>query len=239
MPILASDILAESRLILNDNGAKVYTNAVLLPLLRKAYEEFQSWADNYNLYYIKRQSFDLTPLTVAGNYVVISASSTPPLPTDLRVPVRLYEKAVGEDRSFYVLMEEKEFQAIVDVNAGRTTYGYWNFNGQAIFLPNITSPSSRNVLIEYLGSDTAIADATTTLPQVYFRQHLAARVAAMAAMYIGQNESRAAAAQDDANTALDRILEVSVRKNQGTYGARRIPFGATRRIRESFAKWWS
>jgi hypothetical protein len=57
-------------------------------------------------------------------------------------------------------------------------------------------------------------------------------------MYIGQNESRAAAAQDDANSALDRIVETMVRKQQGVFGARRIPFGTRRRIYDSFNKWW-
>lgn len=240
MPVLASDILNEARLILNDRVAKVYTDTALLPLLRKAYEEFQSWSDNYNLYFIKRQTVDLTPTTVLGNYIIIAfTGTTPTLPADLRVPVRLYEKALGDDRSEYVMMEEKEFPAIVSTTAGRETYGCWFFNGQSIFLPIITSPASRNILIDYLGSDTTVTDGATSLTQIYFRAHLAARVAALAAMYIGQNESRAAAAQDDANTALDRILEVTVRKTQNVYGARRVPFGTGRRVRDAFSKWWT
>ena len=244
MPVTVSSILSEARFMLNDVAGTLYGDAALLPAVRKAYEEFESWAESYNLQLVKKDTGDIIPQTVEGNYVVMrytgdGAATNPQFPADFRIPIRVWEKAVGEDRAFYVQMEESEFRSVVNTQAGRETYGYWMFDGKTLYLPKISTPSSRNILIQYIGSTLTFTDQNSTLYDIHFKTHLAARTAALAAMYIGQNETRAAAAQDDSNQALDRIVEALVRKNQGAFGIRRIPFGMTRRIRESFNKWWS
>lgn len=244
MPVTVSSILSEARFMLNDTTATLYTDAALLPAARKAYEEFESWAESYNLQLVKKDTGDITPQTVEGNYVVMrftgdGAATNPQFPADFRIPVRIWEKENGQDRTFYAQMEEVEFRPVVGTTVSRQTYGFWMFDGKTLYLPAISTPSSRNILIQYIGSTISFTDETSTLYDIHFKTHLAARTAALAAMYIGQNESRAVAAQDDSNAALDRIVEALVRKNQGAFGTRRIPFGTLRRIRESFNKWWS
>lgn len=237
MPVLISDALAESRSMLNDVAATKYTNAVLLPFIRKAYEEFQSWADAYNLQTVKRSTPLIPGANTVGNYTVISLTGTTPLiPPDVRIPIRIWEKANADSDSEYTLMEEREFKPIYDNQGSRTTLGFWSWDGFTLFFPIVLPASQRTIRLEYLGSVVAFTDQTSTVYDVFFKTNLAARTAALAAMYIGQNETRAAACNDDANQALDRMVSVLIRQQQGFTGVRRVPFGTRRRYREAVYK---
>lgn len=240
MPVLISDALAESRAMLNDIAATKYTNAVLLPYIRKAYEEFQSWADNYNLQTVKRSTTFSPGATTNGNYQIVAylgLGTTPVLASDIRIPIRLWEKTNGDSDAEYTLMEEREFKPTYDTTAGsRTTFGFWSFDGSTLYFPIVLPASGRTVKIDYLGSTVAFTDQTSSVYDIFFKTNLAARTAALAAMYIGQNETRAAACNDDANQALDRMVSVLIRQQQGFAGTRRIPFGTRRRYREAVYK---
>lgn len=235
MPVLMSTAIAEAQLMLNDVAATKYTTAVLLPYLRKAYEEFQSWGDSFGLQTVKRD-VEVAPTTVTGNYISITYTGAKLLPPDLRIPLKVYEKPLGSDPINYSLMEETEFKTIVSNAGGRTTYGYWAWDGQIMFFPKVLPAGNIDILIEYIGSTISFTDQTSTVYDIHFKTHLAARTAALAAMYIGQNETRAAACNDDANQALDRINETMVRQQQGFLGVRRIPFGTRRRYKEAIYK---
>lgn len=238
MPVLISDALVEARVMLNDVAATKYTSTVLLPFARKVYEEFQSWGDSYNLRTIKRSTTISPGGTTSGNYQIVSfATTTPIIPSDVRIPIRLWEKANSDSDADYVLMEEREFKPIYDnLASGRTTFGFWSFDGTTLYFPIVLPASGRTVRIEYLGSIIAFQGESSTVYDLPFKTHFAARIAALAAMYIGQNETRAAACNDDANQALDRIIETMVRQQQGFAGTRRIPFGTRRRYREAVYK---
>lgn len=238
MPVLVSEALAESRALLNDTAGALFTDTVLLPYTRKVYREFQSWGDTYGLQTTKRSTADLTPTTVSGNYTILTyTGTTPVLPADLRVPIRIYEKLVSDPRDAYVPLYETPFKALVNLAVTRTTFDSWATDGTTIYLPNLTSPGTRNILIDYIGSVITFANAASTLYDIHFQTYLASMTAALAAMFISQNESRAAALKADADEALDQILGVLVRKNQGAFGVRRIPFGSSRRVIDSWAKW--
>lgn len=238
MPVLVSEALAESRALLNDTAGALFSDLVLLPYARKVYREFQSWGDTYGLQTTKRSTGDLVPTTVSGNYTILSyTGTTPVLPADLRVPIRIYEKLATEPRNAYIPVYETPFKALVNLAITRTTFDSWATDGTTIYLPNLTSPGTRNILIDYLGSVITFADEDSTLYDIHFQTYLASMTAALAAMFISQNESRASALKSDADEALDQILGVLVRKNQGAFGVRRIPFGSSRRIIDSWAKW--
>ena len=207
----ATAVLLQSAGLLNDSAQTLFTNAVLLPYLKIAFDELQIAMENYQAPFEKKVA---TPVTIAAGATTMTA------PTDMVRPMNLWERQQGsivpED---YVEMIETNWDPKV---SPVRELNYWAWVGNAFVFPAATT--DRQVLLEYVATltDPAIpASDSVQLQRVHvFLQY---RVAALAAEYIMQDDVRAASLNADAARSLDAILRAAVRSNQSK-PAKRKPF---------------
>ncbi len=218
---VASDILDEARdVYLNDPLEKLYTDQVLLPLLKKAYRDLQQQLIDNGVSVSREKS---SALTLAANTLTISSASSPALPTDLLYPIKLDEKFSGEADTAYVPMREESWEPDA-TQSDRLVYWTWRENEIKL----VGSTGTVLVRIKYWKSLSAIADANSTIPILDSEGFLAARTAALAAFTIGNSDSKASAISQEADSLLETLLSTAVKGRQDM-PIRRPGFRAYRR----------
>jgi len=217
---LASVALNEARLLLNDTAAKLYTDTILLPVLRKAYRELQQELVDNGVATAKEAT---AALTVPANTTVINSTSTPALPTDLLYPIMLHERFEGQEDVDYVEMDERPWPPDLTQNS---RLQYWTWAEGEIKTPGATGITI--LRIRYWKDLAAIVDGTTNIPILDSVTFLAARTAAIAAFSIGGAPTKSQALQGDAEVALNRLVSTAV-KNRQAMPVRRQPFRGFRR----------
>lgn len=203
---LASVALDEARILLNDVGATLYTNTILLPYLKKAYRELQQQLADNGVSVTREQS---SALTLAANVTVLNSSSTPALPTDLLYPITLEEKLSGESDINYIPMQEVEW---IDNFEQTERLQVWSWRENEIKLNGATGTTL--VRIRYFKSLAAIVDSTTNIPILDSETFLGSRTAALAAFTIGGSVDKATVLSTDAESALATLLSTQVKNRQ-------------------------
>jgi len=207
----ATAVLLQSAGLLNDVAQTSFTNAVLLPYLKIAFDELQIALDGYQLPFVNKSA---APATVTA------AATTMTAPTDMVRPTNLWERASTSTRAEdYTEMREMNWDPKLSPTNEK---GIWSWVGNAFVFP--PSLSDRSILLEYVATltDPAIPGSDTVqLQRIHvFLQY---RVASLAAKYIMQDDSRADALSSDALRSLDAVLRAAVRSNQSK-PAKRRPF---------------
>jgi len=216
---LASVMLDEARVLLNDQGAKLYRNSVILPILRKAYRELQQNLADNGVSVSREQSANISVAALATS---IAFGGTPALPTTLLYPISLQEKLSSEADKAFIPMTERTWLESQDMEE---RLRFWSWRDDTIQL--IGSTVATVVRIRFWGSLTAIVDDTTNVPILDSETFLAARTAAIAAFVIGGSSEKADPLQSDADVALDLLLSRAV-KNRQNQPTRRRRFQAFR-----------
>jgi hypothetical protein len=214
--VLASDILDRSRVALNDQGASLYTNTVMLPILKIANDELCDKLIVGGMQNLK--STGVSDLDVdAGD----TTFDTPP--DDLIVPIELFEKRVGDDDSNFTPIIE---QSWLDNVVPSVNLGIWRWSGTEVEFVGATE--ERTVRMRYYRVITEITTASS--PAEIFRSlnWLAHRTAEYAANSIGQNPVVAATINKD-TIRYETLLMQILNKNKQGVRVRRMPFRLPRR----------
>lgn len=226
---LASEALDEARFLLNDVGAKVFTNAILLPALKKSYRELRQAAADNGIS-VTREASD--EIEIPQGNTVITFGATPPdptLPDDLLYPIRLDEKFQNEDDTEYREMTETVWRPD-QVASDRLQFWCWQED-------EIKTPPASGITvvrIKYWKDLTALEDEDSEIAFLDSITFLAARTAALAAFSLGGSPTKASAFNEDAEKALNIFLSTSV-KNRQALPVRRKPF---RRYRWGYGVFW-
>lgn len=176
MAVLASTIFATARTLLNDDGASVFTDTVLLPKLVEAFRELQA-----------KLILSAAPIMRAEAAQNINIGvTTLVLPTDLVAPIRLWERSQAAQDTAYIPMTEQDPLPNV---AQQTNLVYWQWYQQAINL--VGSIDTRRVKIQYWRSLTEPVDATSDLVFNRGELFLAPRTAGLAAGSVGEDDAMA------------------------------------------------
>jgi hypothetical protein len=185
MTFLASDVFEGARSpFLNDAGANLYTDAVLLPHLKVANEELeqilliggspvQRVVDA-----IISAPVGTTNISIAGN---------PPLPDDFLIPQSLHERTAGDTAQSWYEMTPKNFEPENQVPT--TSFIYYAFRNNAIYFPAATV--DREILLKYDRQLAVVVGANSPIDFYLAKRFLCARVAELAARYTGQNPAYA------------------------------------------------
>lgn len=208
MPVVSA-IFTEARALLNDTGASIFTDVALLPLLKKAYQELQDEMALNGLSDIKENDFIFN---IDANVLGL----TPP--TDLIVPISVWEKNQNDPDTNYVEMVEYDWPPDIQQEE---KLRFWRWNEENLEFPGATL--AKTVKVTYVKFLTAIVDANSTIPVINCQTFLAARLAAIAAFSIGGNPDRAEIHNGDANIRLTKIINTLVKRQQNTPG-RRQPY---------------
>jgi hypothetical protein len=216
--LTVTDICDESRAELNDTkvaGGSVYTDAVLLPYAKKAWLELQNKYIEIGIPY---------PQAISAPIAVNAGALTLTSPSDFILSIQLRERTPGDPT--WIPMYERQWESD---DPQQSVLGVWAFRDGVVYFRGATS--NREVKLYYYKSFALITAASSTIPYLEAKSCLAARIAALAARYIGGMPERADALDQDAMVNLDMLLGSKVRKMQ-SLPVRRMPYkfrGAVRR----------
>jgi hypothetical protein len=200
MATTAGDVLTEVKALLNDPEGYVYGETALLPYLRKALRDLQNKL-------IANQIQVAYEVTGVVAYVANATSLASP-PTDMLFPIALHEKTVGSTE-LWTPMFKQEWEPD---SLPTTMLRYWVWREELIQFLGATQ--NRSVRIRYVKSLTAIADSNTVIPIVNSQSYLASQTAALAALFIGENPTRALVLNGEAREHMAEMVGTGVRRMQ-------------------------
>ena len=210
--VTALSVFDEARAVyLNDVSVTSYTNTILLPFLKSAYEDFRN---ECALNGISQEYRRASPVTIALGAVIYGT-----LPTDLLLPISLEERTSGST-DLYTPMQEVRF--LPEVQQGPSLI-YWNWFDSLINFVGATQ--ANQVRLTYYWDFTPDAVTTGTLDlRANGRAYLSARLSAKVKLFIEQMQTEAAAMNQVAEEQLSKIIGIMVRNRQSV-PVRQVPFG--------------
>lgn len=212
MPVVTvASVVSETQSVyLNDTAGSVYTSAILLPFIKTAFEHLRNELALNDIRTLNEVSAAGT--LVAGN------TTFPIAVTDVITPLRIEERAVGSTELWQPMIERTWVP-----NEDRTNrVRYWVWREEAVEFLGATE--DRSVRIFYIKDlNPAGIAGGDSLTAANSRSYLSARTAALAAMFVQQNESLAKAANDVADSQLRKVIQICVKSSQAL-PTRRKPF---------------
>lgn len=211
---LASVALDSARTYLNDTGAQIWTNTVLLPYLKEAHKDLLLvlWLNGIPVIREKSASINVT-----------AGALTLTLPSDFIEPIWLKERAQGSSDD-WIPMAERDFEPDIRQD---TTLKYWAYREEAINFVGATT--NRSVLLQYWKSIADIVDATSPLGFIFAELFIGPQTAAYAANSVGNTTLAGELAYTNgvnvgvAGARLDMIIRANV-KGMQNLPARRVPY---------------
>jgi hypothetical protein len=207
--VTALDIMNAAREnYLNDAPAVLFTDAKLLPLLRTVHGFLETELEGNNI----PCKHEIAPVKV------ITAGETGylPLPKDMIWPIKMEER-LSSSSDLFQPMTQKRWEPQLQLT-DKLSYWVWRLD-EIKFLGATTD---REVLLYY---QKAFPSVDTVDEIVYGKaeQYLVAKLAAMAHMFIQQNETLAGICDKAAQNNLDQIINIQTKKSQ-SLPVRRKPY---------------
>ncbi|HTC64373.1 MAG TPA: hypothetical protein VK709_16150 [Candidatus Saccharimonadales bacterium] len=222
----AGQITALVRSLLNDAAGNLFTDTVLLPYVNAAYRKAQRTLAN-----VQSGSFltdnvllvvSAVPAVDASVQVSITDATAPPnqLPTDLLVPVKIWERANLSTDDFVEMVDLTDHDGLPSEPQGQALL-YWEWRADGLYFLGATQDTQ--IRLRYQKSYPDLVDATSPVLIRNSQEALAYAAAAMAGAARGapQAERWDAAAVD----ALEDLLVRATQREQQT-GRRRRPFSS-------------
>jgi len=255
--VSAGQIMDRVANLLNDPSRTDYTYTVQLPYLNMAIEQYSDLMAEANAPLTNLTSYhmSLEPIVVkvGQNYIVYPEYEQPGFPTTFwaRYPSDLVEIQEIEERphvqktppvgtppilwaedpkyGMYTKLPRVEFS---EVRPPTNSLQYWNFSNSIIrFNPaNI----DMEVVIKYIYQGIPYAaNENSLINMIGSRTYLSYKTAALCAMFIGENESRAAILEAEAEKSVDRSIAIG-NKGKQQIVTRHKPFRAAYKMRGGF-----
>jgi len=222
----AGQITALVRSLLNDSQGNLFTDAVLLPYVNAAYRSVQRALANTSAGGFLTDNFTAVVPAVAvpdpSAQVSITDSTAAPnqLPTDLIVPLKLWERPNASTQDF-VEMVDLSHHGGLPSRVQDVTLSVWEWRADGIYLLGATQDTQ--VRIRYLKAYPDLTDATSPVLVRNAQEAIAYGAAALAAWARG---SPLAQKWDDAaSDAVEDLVSQAVRREQQS-GHRRRPYSS-------------
>ncbi len=220
--LTAGDVMDRSAALMNDPEMTDYTYSAQLPYLNMAIDELVELLEESNNSPTNKTS---DPITVAAGEVMITPAenaTTPHYPEDLIEIQEVRERSADTDDPF-VLMVRREF---IEPTPATNSLLAWYWEDQCIkFNPNGAN-ADREIEIHYVGMGINQAEnENSVIGTIGVRSFLSFKTAALCAMFIGENETRAGILQKEAEKSWDRLANID-NKGRQQITTRHRPFRA-------------
>jgi hypothetical protein len=222
----AGQITALARALLNDSQGNLFTDSLLLPYVNSAYRKVQRAIGNAGGGGFIQDDALLVVTAVdavdTSLQVSITDATAPPnqLPTDLLVPLKLWERPNGSSDDFLEMVDLTRHGGLPS-RAQDTTLSVWEWRGDGLYFLGATQDTQ--IRLRYLKAYPDLTDATSPVLVRNAQEALAYAAAALAAWSRG---SPLAAKWDDAATdAIEDLLVATVKREQQSQRRRR-PFSS-------------
>jgi hypothetical protein len=216
-----SEVITTVATLMNDYSQSLYTNTACLPFLNLSLDELQ---EIFELNDIPVTHNTSTAIKIFAGVDRLGFDTTPALPSDLVEILQLWESPSGLNR--WTPMIKKEFiPHYLQDNTTISQFLIWELEHGRIKL--IAANADNDLKIDYIGSlfntPILIKDINVNLPFTNVKTYLEYKTAALCAMFIAENESRALALDSLTGSALSRALGIPIKGMQSII-TRRRPF---------------
>lgn len=218
----ADEVMNRSAALMNDPQKTDYTYDAQLPYLNMAIDELMEQLEESNVGSSNKTSDPIIIPVGTAKITSSESSATPHYPYDLIEIQEVGERLSGTTDTFLQL-SRREF---LDNVPPSTSLLFWTWEDQEIkFNPNGAN-TIRDVQLKYIRLPVQQAQNENSLiGTIGSRSYLSYKTAALCSMYIGENQSRASALDQQAEKAWERMLGISNKGKQGIV-TRRRPFRA-------------
>ncbi len=222
----AGQITTLVRALLNDSQGNLFTDTVLLPYVNSAYRKVQRAIGNAGAGGFIQDDVLLVVAAVTqvdtSLQVSISDATAPPnqLPTDLLVPLKLWERPNGSSDDFLEMVDLTRHGGLPS-RAQDTTLSVWEWRADGLYFLGATQDTQ--IRLRYLKAYPDFTDATSPVLVRNSQEALAYAAAALAAWARG---SPLAEKWDEAAAdAIEDLVSAAVRREQQSQRRRR-PFSS-------------
>ncbi len=226
MELLASQIMNQAAILLNDKNRSNFTYAVQIPYLNMALMELQELCELNNIPITNRTDTTIEVPVGVTEVIFNAVPPNPSLPRDL-IDIREVLERAADSTESYIPLARFTFLPSDVLPINQLCYFSWE-NQKLKF---IGATSIRQVKLEYIGSVfIEIKDKDDPINMINAASFLQYRVAALISQFVGENESRAGVLNQTAQLALDRSLGISIKGSQAI-STRRRPFNQSWKLR--------
>lgn len=217
-----SAIITTVASLMNDTAQTKYTNAAVLPYFNLALNILQEIFELNGIPVTHKTSPAV--ITIKAGVDKIGFDTTPALPSDLIEIEQLWESTFGLNQ--WIPMVKKDFLPHVLQN-NTTISQFLIYAWKDEHLEFIAANADIDIKIDYVGSifktPIKIVNVDVNIPIVNIETYLDFETAALCAMFIAENETRAMVLNGQAGEALSRALGIPVKGMQSIF-TRRRPF---------------
>lgn len=203
MSTIASDVNVQAAALLTDPTQITFTHAVLLPYLRIAWRELEEALVANGIQDVEEKF--TTAQTITANTTEWTGQ-----PTDLLIPIELFERKVGGTVDDWELVKERQSDPF---EVPQSKLENWWFAEGLIKFKGATE--NREVILRYQRELIVISSESTPLPVPGCISFLSFRTAGLIARVRG-NKSRADDLDADASRHFDTLVGIKVKDEQAT-----------------------
>ncbi len=216
-----SEIITTVAGLMNDFSQSNYTNSACLPFLNLALDELQ---EIYELNDIPVTNDTSAAITIKAGVDRLGFDTVPALPSNLIEIKEIWESPFGLNK--WTEMTKREFiPHYVEDGTAISQFLIWCLKEGRVHL--VAANQDNDLKIDYTASlfntPILIKDINVNLPFTNVKTYLEYKTAALCAMFIAENETRAMALDSLTGTALNRALGIPVKGMQSVV-TRRRPF---------------
>ncbi len=219
MALLASDVITDVQVHLNDTGAVTYTSSVILPYLKIAVRDLQSKLLVHSVQILREVS---AVQDIPANQTTVNAGTL----TDLLIPIKIEERADGDDNGDWIPLEKKTYP--LD-RVATTTLIDWDFRENAIEF--IGATVAREIRVTYQKLFTPVTSSSTPIDLQQAHNYLGYRTAYLIASTLMMNQELANALEGPMVQSGEEVVSISVKGEQQKPIKRKGAFRSTRRRR--------
>lgn len=228
--LVASEVMDRSAALLNDPAKTDYTYATQLPYLNMAIDELVEALEESNSSPTNATSAVIVVPVGVNKLTPLESVELPHYPMDLVEIQGISERSAGTNDSFLPLSKKEFLQGFPPSNS----LLFWIWEDQQIkFNPN-GALSPREVQLKYVRQAIQLAEnETSVIGTINARSYLSYKTGAFCAMFIGENETRAAVLEAQAEKAMERLVGIN-NKGKQQMMTRHRPFRAGYKSRGGF-----
>jgi hypothetical protein len=222
----AGQITALVRSLLNDAQGNLFTDAVLLPYANSAYRKLQRALGNSGAGgFLSDDVLLVVPAITTADaslQVSVTDATAPPnqLPTDLLVPLKLWERPSGSTDDFVEMVDLSRHGGLPS-RPQDLTLSVWEWRADGIYFIGATRDTQ--IRLRYLKAYPDLTDATSPVLVRNAQEAIAYGTAALAGWARGSPLSEKW--DDAAGDALEDLVSAAVRREQQS-SHRRRPFSS-------------
>ena len=228
--LLAAEVMDRSAALMNDPSKTDYTYDVQLPYLNMAIDELVESLEESNSSPTNQTSAIIT-LPVGFNKITPNEHpDAPHYPIDL-VEIQEVGDRTGGSTDPFIPLGRREFLQAFPASNGLM---FWCWENQIIKFNPSGALGPRDIQLRYVAQAVAqAAGPLSVIGTINARSYLSYKTAAICAMFIGENETRASVLDAQAEKALERLTGIN-NKGKQQIMTRHRPFRANYKARGGF-----